>query len=189
MKKLDKSIVISGMPAVGKTTLANKLATKYNLKHIGGGDILKQLADEKGFSMKELDWWDKNEAKKFIELRNNDSSLDKLVDEKLVNILSNEIVIITSYTIPWLYNDCISIYLSGSSLNRAKRLVERDNIILEEALKIIERRDLDNQSLYKKIYNFDFVNDLAVFDFIFNTDKISKLDLHNIVFNIIDSTR
>ena len=85
MKKLDKSIVISGMPVVGKTTLANKLATKYDLKHIGGGDILKQLADEKGFSMKELDWWDKNEAKKFIELRNNDYSLDKLVDEKLVS--------------------------------------------------------------------------------------------------------
>ena len=40
MKKLDKSIVISGMPVVGKTTLANKLATKYDLKHIGGGDIL-----------------------------------------------------------------------------------------------------------------------------------------------------
>ena len=126
-------------------------------------------------------------ALKFIELRNNDSSLDKLVDEKLVNILSNEIVVITSYTIPWLYNDCISIYLSGSSINRAKRLAERDNIILEEALKIVERRDLDNQSLYKKIYNFDFVNDLTVFDFIFNTDKISKLDLHNIIFNIIDS--
>ena len=50
----------------------------------------------------------------------------------------------------WLYNDCISIYLSGSSINRAKRLAERDNIILEEALKIVERRDLDNQSLYTK---------------------------------------
>ena len=70
MKKLDKSIVISGMPAVGKTTLANKLATKYNLKHIGGGDILKQLADEKG-------WWDRLtviiNSEEFIKFLKNDA--------------------------------------------------------------------------------------------------------------------
>ena len=38
------SIVISGWPAVGKTTMAVELAKKFNLKLYSGGDILKMLA-------------------------------------------------------------------------------------------------------------------------------------------------
>ncbi|MDQ6668745.1 MAG: AAA family ATPase, partial [Thermoproteota archaeon] len=39
-----KSIVISGWPAVGKTTVACELAKEFGLKIFNGGDILKKLA-------------------------------------------------------------------------------------------------------------------------------------------------
>ena len=43
------SIVISGWPAVGKTTVASKLAQEFGLAMYNGGDILKVLAAEKGY--------------------------------------------------------------------------------------------------------------------------------------------
>ncbi len=41
------SIVISGWPAVGKTTIAESIAKDFNLKLCNGGDILKTMAFER----------------------------------------------------------------------------------------------------------------------------------------------
>jgi len=38
---LIKSIIISGPPAIGKTTIAKGLAKEFDLVHLSGGDILK----------------------------------------------------------------------------------------------------------------------------------------------------
>ena len=49
-----KSIIISGPPAIGKTTIAKGLAKEFGLMHLSGGDILKELAKDKGFETKGL---------------------------------------------------------------------------------------------------------------------------------------
>jgi len=49
---LLKSIIISGPPAIGKTTIAKGLAKEFGLTHLSGGDILKELAEEEGFDTK-----------------------------------------------------------------------------------------------------------------------------------------
>ena len=49
MKKL--SIIISGMPAVGKTTLARAICDEFKLEYYSGGDALKELAEEKGYKV------------------------------------------------------------------------------------------------------------------------------------------
>ena len=46
---LIKSIIISGPPAIGKTTIAKGLAKEFDLVYLSGGDILKELAEEEGF--------------------------------------------------------------------------------------------------------------------------------------------
>ena len=78
------SIVISGWPAVGKTTIACKLAEEFDITMYNGGDMLKMLAEEenKGYSVKRDDWWDTIEAKNFMEKRKSDPSFDKKVDKK-----------------------------------------------------------------------------------------------------------
>ena len=53
--------MVSGPPAIGKTTVAKGLATEFNLTYLSGGDILKQLASEQGFSSDGDDWWDTEE--------------------------------------------------------------------------------------------------------------------------------
>jgi CMP/dCMP kinase len=64
--KQKLSIVISGWPAVGKTTIAAQLAKEFRLEIYNGGDILKMLAGEKGYSISGKDWWDTEDAKRFM---------------------------------------------------------------------------------------------------------------------------
>lgn len=172
------SIVISGWPAVGKTTIACKLAEEFDIVMYNGGDILKMLAEEdKGYSVKRDDWWDTIEAKKFMEERNSDPSFDKKVDDKLIQIVKKGGAVITSYTLPWLVVDesiiIIKFWLRGSPENRAKRMANRDGISFAEAERITKLRDEENKRIYYKLYGFRFGEDLTVFDYVLNTDRLS----------------
>lgn len=168
------SIVISGWPAVGKTTIASKLAEEFSLVMYNGGDILKMLAAKKGYSTEREDWWDTAQAKKFMRERKSDLSFDKKVDKKLGEIVRNGSAVITSYTLPWLVKEdsVIKLWLKGSSDNRAKRMANRDDIGFAEAKRIIARRDEENKNIYRKLYGFDFGEDLTVFDYVLNTDRL-----------------
>jgi cytidylate kinase len=173
------SIVISGWPAVGKTTIACKLAEEFDITMYNGGDILKMLAEEenKGYSVKRDDWWDTTEAKKFMEKRKSDPSFDKKVDKKLIEIVKKGGTVITSYTLPWLVLDesiiIIKFWLRGSPENRARRMANRDGISFAEAKRIIKLRDEENKKIYYRLYGFRFGEDLTVFDYVLNTDRLS----------------
>ena len=172
------SIVISGWPAVGKTTIAWKLAEEFDIVMYNGGDILKMLAEEeKGYSVKRDDWWDTTEAKKFMEERKSDPSFDKKVDDRLIQIVKKGGTVITSYTLPWLVVDesiiIIKFWLRGSPENRAKRMANRDGISFAEAKRITKMRDEENKRIYYRLYGFRFGEDLTVFDYVLNTDRLS----------------
>jgi cytidylate kinase len=172
------SIVISGWPAVGKTTIACKLAEEFDIVMYNGGDILKMLAEEeKGYSVKRDDWWDTTEAKKFMEERKSDPSFDKKVDDRLIQIVKKGGTVITSYTLPWLVVDesiiIIKFWLRGSLENRAKRMANRDGISFAEAKRITKMRDEENKRIYYRLYGFRFGEDLTVFDYVLNTDRLS----------------
>jgi CMP/dCMP kinase len=179
------SIVISGWPAVGKTTIASEIAKEFNFKLYNGGDILKMLAHDKGYSTSGNDWWDTQEAKKFMAERKTDPHFDKEVDKKLVEIVKTEKAVITSYTLPWLVEGPIKFWLKGSQLNRAKRMANRDNLSVAEAQKVIKMRDQQNKTIYRKLYGFNFGEDLTVFDFLINTDLICLDSLVKVSIGII----
>ena len=88
MSRLLNSIIISGPPAIGKTTIAKGLAKEFGLTHLSGGDILKELAEEEGFETKGDDWWDTQEGIDFLSKRQENSEFDKQVDDKLKKLFS-----------------------------------------------------------------------------------------------------
>jgi CMP/dCMP kinase len=180
------SIVISGWPAVGKTTMAIELAKEFSLKSYSGGDILKIIAQNKGYSTSGEDWWDTKEAKRFMQERKSDPSFDKLVDKKLIELIKSENVVITSYTLPWLVDGVIKFWLKGSQENRANRMANRDNISLTEAKDVLRIRDEENKNIYKNLYCFNFGEDLTVFDFCLNTDLLSLPSLIEVSKSIIN---
>ena len=167
-----KSIIISGLPAIGKTTISKGLAKEFGLKSLSGGDVLKELAKEQGFQTEGDDWWDTKEGMKFLNQRKDNYEFDKKVDEKLKEIFLKGNAVITSYTLPWLVKGGVKIWLAGSQENSAKRMQTRDNMSFSEAFEIVKKRYDENKSLYKKLYGFDFGDDLSMFDILIDTDGL-----------------
>lgn len=180
------SIIVSGWPAVGKTTVAAELADEFGLKIYNGGDILKQIATNMGYQTSGTDWWDSEEGRQFMEKRKSDPTSDREVDNKLKEIVRGGNVVITSYTLPWLVKDkCIKLWLQGSAKNRARRMATRDNISFTEATEIVKERDYQNRQIYEDLYGFEFGKDLSVFDFSLNTDMMDLGSLIQISKDIV----
>lgn len=169
---MPKSIIISGPPAIGKTTVSKGLAKEFGLQSLSGGDVLKELAQELGFETHGADWWDTKEGMTFLNQRKDNYEFDKKVDEKLKEIFLKGNVVITSYTLPWLVKDGIKIWLGGSRENSAKRMQARDHTSLQDSLDTVKKRYDENKALYKKLYGFEFGDDLSVFDVVINTDGL-----------------
>ena len=170
---MTKSIVISGPPAVGKTTVAKGLAEEFQLRYLSGGDVLKEMAKEQGFDSDGDDWWDTEDGMKFLNQRDENPEFDKKLDEKLIALFDKGGMVITSYTLPWLIKDGIRIWLEGSHESSTKRMQTRDSMSSEDAYEITKERFDKNKALYKKLYDFDFGEDKSVFDVIINTDHLT----------------
>ena len=167
-----KAIILCGMPAVGKTTVAKIIASNLGLKLIGGGDILKEIALEEGYNAVGDDWWDTKEGMRFMAERASSSEFDREVDRRLLARAEKGDVVITSYTLPWLAKEGVKVWLSGTKRSRAERMAKRDSSSPEECAKVIEDRDRENFALYKKLYGIRFGKDLSPFSIIVGTDGI-----------------
>jgi cytidylate kinase len=184
-----RAIVVSGMPAVGKTTVSRILGEKLSLPVVGGGDVLKEMAVEEGFTPGGDDWWDTGEGMKFLNERKKSSDFDREVDSRLLKKAKKGDVVITSYPLPWLTEDGIKVWLSGSVDSRARRMSKRDHVNEVKCREVLAVRDSENLRLYKKIYQIDFGKDLKPFDLIVDTDSIDEAQVAEIILRYVKSRR
>jgi CMP/dCMP kinase len=180
-----KAIIISGMPAVGKTTVSRKVAEALHIPMVGGGDVLKEMAVEEGYTPGGEDWWDRGEGMKFLKERKRSSDFDKEVDARLLQKARMGNVVITSYPVPWLTEDGIKVWLSGSVKSRATRMSRRDGVPVTKCRVVLSVRDLENYKLYKKIYGIEFGKDLKPFDLVIETDAIDEGKVAEIVIHYV----
>jgi len=178
-------ICISGLPGCGKSTVAKKLAQKYRLRYVSGGDALKELAIEAGFKPSGEDWWETEEGRRFLNKRMEDPNFDRKVDEKLIEIAKEGNVILDSWTMPWLLDEGFKIWLDASLEVRAARAAKRDKIDFEEAKKLIREREKKTREIYSKLYGFNLGEDFSPFHIILDTDKLDANEVF--ICMIIDS--
>ena len=179
---MNRSVIVSGPPAVGKTTLARALAAEFGLRYVGGGDILKEMARGQGLEVGGEDWWDTPDGMGFLARRDADPGFDRAVDARLSELCTGGGVVITSYTLPWLPAGAgaIKIWLEGSHENSAKRMKNRDNMTGERAYAVTRDRYDRNRVLYKRLYGFEFGLDRGVFDEIIDTDNLDAAQVMDV---------
>ncbi len=168
-------LTISGQIGSGKSTLAREIAKRFNLRYISAGEIMRNMAAEKGMSLIEFS--------KFAELN---SSVDKEIDERQMALAREGDCIAEGRISAHFLDSQLKIFLVTPLEMRAKRIMERDDInTIEKAIKQIKAREESERKRYMKIYGFDF-EDFDNYDLIINSARFTKEKLADIVSGIVE---
>ena len=178
-------ICISGLAATGKSTLAKRLAESLNLRYVSGGDGLKMLAVERGYRPGGREWWETEDGMRFLEERMRNPEFDKLVDQKLIELAKAGDVVIDSWVLPWLYRGGFNIWLKARTEVRAERMARRSGISVEEARRLLEKRDSESIELYKKLYGIEVGRDFEPFHLVLDTSDLDESAVYRIVLQAV----
>ncbi len=168
-----EAIIISGLPAAGKTEVAKLLGARLGLKELNGGDILKEIAREKGYVVGGASWWDSADGIKFLKERNNDPEFDREADRRMLARVKKGSIIVTSWTLPWLSDSGFKVWLDASVEVRANRMAMRDKSDIVVCRRTVAERDRMNSTLFENYYGIKLGRDKKPFDVIINTDKLT----------------
>ncbi|NIP67438.1 AAA family ATPase [Candidatus Bathyarchaeota archaeon] len=192
MKEVDKkqgepiTICISGMTGCGKSTAARRLAQKFELRYISGGDALKSLAAEEGYEVGGSGWWESEEGMRFFEQRIEDPEFDKRVDQRLLDWAQRGRVVLDSWTMPWLFDGGFKVWLEASQEVRAKRLARRDGMDVEHALQVLKEKDDRTRRIYSRLYGFRLGEDLSPFQVILDVNLLDADEVFDTLCLVVD---
>lgn len=178
-------VCISGFAATGKSTLGKRLARELGLRYLSGGDGLKMLAIERGYKPGGRDWWETEEGMRFLEERARNPEFDRLVDEKLLEAAWEGGVVIDSWVLPWLFKDGFNVWLKASDEVRAKRMMKRSGIALEEAYETLKKRDEESAEIYRILYGIRLGEDFSPFHLVLDTSRLSAAAVFRVVYQAV----
>lgn len=174
-------VTISGKPGSGKSTVAKMLADKLKYKHYSIGDFMGEIALQRKISLLELS-----------ALAEKDSSIDKLLDKRQIDLGKNEdnFVIDSRLGFHFIPNS-IKIFLDVSLLEGAKRIYntkradEKENTSLKNTTTSIKKRIHSECQRYKEYYGINHC-DKKNYDIVINTTHITPQQAVN---RILDKIR
>jgi cytidylate kinase len=187
MSQKHMVICISGMAGTGKSTLAKKLAQNYGFDYYSGGDALKVLASEEGYDASQPGWWESPQGLKFLKQREGDPKFDRAVDQKLLEYTEKGNVLLDSWTMPWLLKSGFKIWLLASMEKRAARVAQRDQITVEQALKVLKEKEDRTKGIYEKLYGFMLGEDFKPFNLVLDTESLNAEEVFQVLCNVIDN--
>ncbi|MBT5023518.1 AAA family ATPase [Candidatus Woesearchaeota archaeon] len=175
-------IILFGFSGAGKSTVANLVGEKYNLRIIHPSGILRDLLENKPVDINNTRYntgfWESEKGIKLFNSRLNQAEpLDVISDRILVQEINKGNVVIDSWSLPWLTNKGIKIYLQADLEVRANRVSKRSNISYNKAFDIIKIKDKETTNLFKRLYDFNIKQDYHVFDYKINTNNKDKLEV------------
>ena len=155
-------LTVSGPPGSGKSTNAAALAEAFELDHVSGGDIFRELAAERGYS-----------PVAFNELAEDDDQIDRDLDARLREIaVEDDDVVLESRLAGWLAGDHadLKIWLDAPLAVRADRIADREGKPTAVAREETERREQSERKRYQEYYNID-IAELSIYDLTYNTAR------------------
>ena len=155
-------MTVSGPPGSGKSTAAPALADAFGLEHISGGDIFRELADERGYTPLE-----------FNKLAEEDDQIDRDLDARLQEIARERgDVVLESRLAGWLAGDHADFrfWLDAPVSVRGARIADREGKDPEAAAEETAARESSEAKRYMEYYGID-IEDRSIYDLSMNTAR------------------
>ncbi|NHN41230.1 AAA family ATPase [Halorubellus sp. JP-L1] len=158
-------VTVSGPPGSGKSTAAPALADAFDLEHISGGDIFRELADERGYTPLE-----------FNKLAEEDEQIDRDLDARLQDIArERDDVVLESRLAGWLAGDHADFrfWLDAPVAVRGARIADREGKDPDAAAEETAAREGSEAKRYMEYYGID-IDDRSIYDLSMNTGRWSE---------------
>lgn len=190
---MEKVVAISGLPGSGSTTFARLLAEKLNFHYFSAGQLFKdissgnyknkfysqlfsEICEEKGIIIPNFS--SENNSHGTVNLWNSDFGKSKVFHEciDLLQILlakQGNIVIDGKLALFMVKDASPKIWIKANHEARAKRLSNRDLISIDEAKKILEKRQNFEREEWKKIYGLDYFQQENLADLVIDSSEKS----------------
>ncbi|ELY57451.1 (d)CMP kinase [Natronolimnohabitans innermongolicus] len=164
-------ITVSGPPGCGATTLCEQLSDAMGCPYVSGGDIFRELAEDRDMSLNQLT----------AEAESSDE-IDRALDQRLQQIaekwgMANKPFILESRLAGWLAGDRadLRIWLDAPEDVRLERI--EDRVETEAEMRV---REVSEAGRYESYYEID-IGDRTFYDLHINTARWSKQGVFQIV--------
>jgi cytidylate kinase len=156
-------LLLSGLSGTGSTTAAKKIARELGLRYLYGGQIFRDMADQRGIPLEVL-----------VESLETDQETEREVDRRLVEHgLRDDNILIESRTIGWIFPKEVPstrIWLTCDLDERLRRVEAREHH--PRSPENLLRREASDNKRYFALYGIR-PDDFSPFDLIVDTTKLS----------------
>ncbi|AGB39345.1 (d)CMP kinase [Natronococcus occultus] len=164
-------ITVSGPPGCGATTLCERLSDAIGCPYVSGGDIFRELAEDRGLNLNQLT----AEA-------DADDEIDRAIDGRLQSIAekwgtANKPFILESRLAGWIAGDRadLRIWLDAPEDVRLERI--EDRIETEPEMRV---REVSEAGRYESYYEID-IDEREFYDLQLNTARWGKEGVFQVI--------
>ncbi|HUV83703.1 MAG TPA: AAA family ATPase [archaeon] len=171
-------ITVSGPPGSGKSTLSKTIVDLFRLTLISSGDVFRTMAEEVGVSLEE-----------FGKIAESDPDIDKEIDRRQMELSKQAGNFLFEGRLSgWFIEADLKIMLKTDVEVRARRISQREEISLEQAMHETMIRQQSEAKRYQDYYNID-IADLTPYDLVMESSVWDPEATVKIAITAIDSMK
>jgi cytidylate kinase len=174
-------ITISGEAGSGKSTVADIIAKRRNIKRYSTGDYMRTMAAARRVTIIELN-----------KMAEEDASIDKELDDWQKNLNKNkkEAFVIDSRLGFHFIPNSIKVFLKADIEKRAQRIYNtkratEKNTTLKKTITNIKKRQALERSRYKEKYGADYL-DFSQYDLVVDTTHITPKEVADTIMRYVN---